>query len=331
MPVPNDRDGKPARDSGNPRSSAAKPSYPRDRSARNTLPNAPFCLIRSRSPREIASLAATGVFEMDGTRTTAVYVGNNRILTKSNFLNLIYLIEADDRVLAPKFVMEGVIEADTTGFFLNNIRPDSHCIDVGANFGYYSCIMAKLAHSGKTVSVEPDPIVFELLRDNLSINWLSSDLVNGAVSDAEGTLTLYRRHTRSANTSISKPDAGHLQRLGESESTAFEIPAVTIDGIAKKLSGRVDFMKVDVEGAEPLVFAGAKRTIAENPQLQIVMEWSPYQLSDAGFPPAEFTRQLAALGLRAGVLLGSSTPRPVSWDEVAHLDLCNLHLQRNGG
>jgi FkbM family methyltransferase len=265
---------------------------------------------------------------MNGERCTSVFVGNNRVLTKANFLDLIYLIEADDRLLGPRFVIDGVIERDTTSFFLNNICPDSHCLDVGANFGYYACIMAKLATAGRTIAIEPDPEVFSLLKDNLSINWLrTADLLNVAISESCGTLTLYRRHTRSANTSISNPSNSHLDTLGEQPTTPFNVATLTIDSLAERLSERVDFIKVDVEGAEPLVFAGARNTIVANPNLQIIMEWSPHQLRDAGFMPANFARQLSALGLHASLLLDNGVPRPISWNDVAALGLCNIHLR----
>ena len=63
-----------------------------------------------------------------------------------------------------------------------------------------------------------------------------------------------------------------------------------------KLDGRVDFMKIDVEGCEPLAFRGAKELIASNRQLKIVMEWSPGQIRSAGFdvPARTRARHLAA-------------------------------------
>ncbi len=56
-------------------------------------------------------------------------------------------------------------------------------------------------------------------------------------------------------------------------------------------------MKVDVEGAEPLVFRGAREAISRNPQLTIVMEWSPGQIQHAGFDVAQFLSELDAAGL----------------------------------
>jgi len=65
-----------------------------------------------------------------------------------------------------------------------------------------------------------------------------------------------------------------------------------VDILAERLGGRVDFIKIDVEGAEPLVIAGARDTIADNAHIVIVMEWSPGQVRAAGFDLGEFADNL---------------------------------------
>ena len=77
-------------------------------------------------------------------------------------------------------------------------------------------------------------------------------------------------------------------------------------------------MKVDVEGAEPLVFEGARETMANNPQLAIVMEWAPYQIREAGFDPATFLDRLRSLGLMA-FDLKDGREQPLSFDALLAL------------
>jgi hypothetical protein len=89
----------------------------------------------------------------------------------------------------------------------------------------------------------------------------------------------------------------------------------------------VDLLKVDVEGAEPLVFRGAKETLARNPQLAILMEWSPGQLMDAGFEPAQFAAELGELGLHPYSLHTNGTTAPLSWDQLAQSDYGNIVLR----
>src|SRR5271170_5187187 len=135
----------------------------------------------------------------------AAYLGNDRILTKCVIAEAVigYLIEADDILLSPWFILTGEHETDITNFFLKNLRPDSRCLDVGANFGFFTCLMARFCHQGKVMGIEPNHHVDKLLRDNIYINglqeWTTSK--HAAISDSAGTVELYRRVKRSRNTS----------------------------------------------------------------------------------------------------------------------------------
>ena len=160
----------------------------------------------------------------------AVYVGNNRILTKVSLgaWNLGYLLEADDLLLAPHLVIDGYHEIDLTNFFVKNVQKGSNCLDVGANFGYYTCLMARWSSSGKIIALEPDRKIFELLRDNIYINSLEGVAFarHAAAMDKAGSVRLYRRITRSGNTSIAKVPNGTLADVGEKASIPFEVSGV---------------------------------------------------------------------------------------------------------
>lgn len=249
----------------------------------------------------------------------AVYVGNERLITRValNNFDLIFFVEADDRLIVPHLVTTGIWEPEVTNFFLKNIEETSHCLDVGANFGYYSLLMGKCAHSGRTIALEPDSKIFELLRDNIFVNDAQDSMrpVHAAAAAESGQLTLYRRVTRSGNTSIILLPEEYTTCLGEKRVEPFTVDAIRVDALLPDLDGRIDFIKVDVEGAEPLVFRGACETIARNPHLRIVMEWSPDQIQAAGFDPGDFTRALAAMGLRPAIL-GQSKPEPATWNTI---------------
>ncbi len=252
----------------------------------------------------------------------AVYVGSGRILVKATFrnLNLGYLVESDDLLFAPYLMVNGFHERDITNFYCNVVNDLNNCIDVGANFGYYTCIFGKLARGGRTIAIEPDEKMFNLLRDNIYINSLEAMTVpvHSAAGDREATLTLHRQITRSGNTSVIQVPAEVLQRMGEPPSRAFEVAAMPIDRLLPQFNGRVDHVKIDVEGAEPLVLRGAQQIIATNPGINIVMEWSQNQLQAAGFDPAQFTIELARMGL-AGAAIAADRPEPISWDALLGL------------
>jgi FkbM family methyltransferase len=250
-----------------------------------------------------------------------VYVGNGRVLLQARIreATFAFLLHADDRLLLPTFFANGAYEAELTEFFLQNVKRGDHCLDLGANFGYYTCLMARLAANGRTIGVEPDRPVFELLRDNIFINDLQ-DIgipVEAAVGAVAGTLQLHRRVTRSGNTSIARMPIEFTTLFAEPESPSFEAACVTVDTLLPRLDGRVDFIKIDVEGAEPSVFRGVSGTLAANPGVKIVMEWSPGQMQAAGFDPPTFTRDLQQMGLDIiGVIAWPGVVEPISWDAL---------------
>ncbi|MDB5687076.1 MAG: FkbM family methyltransferase [Rhizorhabdus sp.] len=233
---------------------------------------------------------------------SATYVGNNRVLvgTQVGGRTFAFYVEADDRLLSPWFIVTGRFEVDLTNYFLRHLRPDSHCIDVGSNFGYYSCLMARNCPDGQVLGIEADRKIADLARDNLFINNLhgNAGIVCAAASDTREGLTLYRRISRSGNTSILNVSAAFTTHMDEPPAEPFTVESVRVDDLAERMQGRVDFIKIDVEGAEPLVLTGARETIRRNRDISIVMEWSPGQIEAAGFDVRGFAEEIAALGLR---------------------------------
>ncbi len=251
------------------------------------------------------------------------YVGDNRVLAKCVICGFVlgYLVEADDLLLSPGLILNGSHEDDLVRFFASTVKEDSHCLDVGANYGFFACLFGKFAPRGKVVAIEPHAAVYELLRDNVSLNDVASVVtpLRAAVADSAGQVQLFPRVGRSGNTSITQiPDAA-LESLGEPKAAAFRVDSLRIDDLLPQLDDRIDFIKLDVEGAEPLALRGARQTIAANPRLAIVMEWAPSQLRDAGFNVAEFVDEIRQAGL-APADLGPSGVEELSFDRLLGLD-----------
>ena len=246
---------------------------------------------------------------------SATFVGNNRVLLGARVGNstIAYYLEADDRLLSPWFIVSGQYEIELTNFFLRRLRKDSHCLDIGSNFGYFTCLMARYCPDGRVIGVEADRKIADLARDNIFINGFygPADVVCAAASDREGELTLYRRTSRSGNTSVVEVGESFTTALDEPPVEPFTVASVRIDDLAERMEGRVDFIKIDVEGAEPLVLAGARETIRRNRNISIAMEWSPGQIAGAGFDLGAFMKNIAASGLRC-FSLERYTEKPIA-------------------
>jgi FkbM family methyltransferase len=248
-------------------------------------------------------------------------MGDGLVLVKAivNGIQIIYLVEASDRLIAPWFIATGLYETELTEHFGRVLRKDDHCLDVGANFGYFTLLFGRFCPQGKAVGFEADEVLFKIARDNININDLgrNTSVYNTAICEAERELTLFRRVGRSGNTSTFKVHDSLLDHLGEAPSIEFSVRGMSIDQFCGRFEGRVDVVKIDIEGAEPLAIAGARSLIAANPDLQIVMEWSPGQIKDAGFNVGEFLSSLSQMGLRFHRLDPSAT-------ELSSDDLLNI-------
>lgn len=129
--------------------------------------------------------------------------------------------------------------------------------DVGANLGLFSCFAAKKLSGGNVVAFEPYPPNAEQLRENINRNGVSGNctVVEAAVLDKTGTTDFGTTRgdgvgTQTANTrperGLMKVDCFRGDRLINDE----ELPQPNV-------------VKIDVEGAEPLVIEGMKDTLSE--------------------------------------------------------------------
>ncbi len=125
-------------------------------------------------------------------------------------------------------------------FYWANRQRYKKVLDIGANIGLHSIILARCGFEVR--AFEPDPTHFELLRRNLELNAVVTvEPVNAAVSNTAGEAEFVRvlGNTTGSHISGSKADPyGDLQR--------FPVPLVDI----RELMGWADFMKIDAEGHE---------------------------------------------------------------------------------
>ncbi|MEZ0266952.1 MAG: FkbM family methyltransferase [Phycisphaerae bacterium] len=142
--------------------------------------------------------------------------------------------------------------------FTAEIKGKRRFFDVGANWGFYVLLAGKYRDKGcEVVAFEPHPQSAAELQTQVVLNGMSGDtrVVQAAVSDTVGTIEF--ADTGSAiGQMIASVDKDKLgQRM-------LKVPTMTLDGAAEQF-GMPDLVKLDVEGAENLVMAGATKVFTE--------------------------------------------------------------------
>jgi FkbM family methyltransferase len=154
----------------------------------------------------------------------------------------------------------GEFETVLTEIMSRLISPGDVCVDVGANFGWYTSLMALHAGAGGEVhAFEPVPATFEKLRETLLQNGSPSNvhLNNFALGDEPGTVEVHV---------FDSLGTGYASMSGKPgvDSAVVECRVETLDNyLIENDIGDVDIVKADIEGAELLFLKGALRLFTQ--------------------------------------------------------------------
>lgn len=234
-------------------------------------------------------------------------------------------VDAQDVGMAPILVVKGVYEEGITRVFENEIKPGTVVLDIGAHIGYHTLTMAKLVgQDGKAFAFEPEPSNFDLLVKNVKINGYSNViLMQKALSNKRGKARLFLHETCWGTHSLS-PDNVSIVSAGGKASTFWdryvEVDVETLDELFKDYEGRIDFIKIDVQGAEMAVLEGGRNIIKKNKDLKIVTEFWPAGLSRfADSSPEEYLNMLEGYGFKLYLIDESKGGSVVPFDGASFL------------
>ena len=128
-------------------------------------------------------------------------------------------------------------------------------LDIGAQSGFYSLLLSRLiGPEGVVFAFEPLPANYRILEENVSLNNISNiEVIREAASDQSGEISFEFPH---GDPSLV---AGPILE-GDSLGT-FQVPSMSLDDFARQTGHHVQFIKMDVEGAETAVLRGAIQTL----------------------------------------------------------------------
>lgn len=214
-----------------------------------------------------------------------------RKLRSSQFDNKIFEVEGHRM-----FLNEGLFglsignpfEPLVTEIVKKHIKRGNNVLDIGAHVGYYTLLFAKLVgKEGKVFAFEPNPNNFVLLKKNLEMNNYQNVVSEQlAISDRSGKTKLYM--------SLNPADA----RIYQSDKCLdyVEVTTTRLDEHFLGFDGQIDFIKMDVQGAEGAVIQGMPFLLKKNKDIQILTEFSPSLLSRSDIEPIEFLKELVNYG-----------------------------------
>jgi FkbM family methyltransferase len=185
---------------------------------------------------------------------------------------------------------------------LDELRPDDRIADVGANIGLYAIVVARHLTSGRVYAFEPDPVNAALLRRHLALNGVADrvEVIQAAAGEASGSASFV-----AAGSTLSSMVG---TRWDDPDLEVVTVPTVTLD---EALPSGADILKIDTEGYEGHVLAGAAVLLSDpnrRPRL-LVVEVHPEAMPEPQEEDAEPLRAWLAdrgyeIGERIAALFG---------------------------
>lgn len=180
--------------------------------------------------------------------------------------------------------MLNLYEVGTTSLCKWLIKPGMTTVDVGANIGYYTLLFSKLVGpNGKVYAFEPHPEIFQILKHNIKKR-RNVVAFQKAVANVNGEIEFFlSKRTRSHGFFVPN----------EFRTGSCKVEAVCLEdfcfneGIAE-----CDFIKIDVEGAEPLAIEGMTNLISLSRRIFVVLEFNPSALCIGHMDPRGFLNML---------------------------------------
>lgn len=194
--------------------------------------------------------------------------------------NGLFLVSTSDFVMAPYYALHGNWAHRTVrtirSFFA--AQGNGLFVDVGANVGMTT---VPIAHAGiHCIAVEPAPDNFDLLQANILANKVSDriEVHNCAVGNKAGRVMFELSETNHGDHRLKVSTAPGA--FGEEKRPSVTVEMRTLDELCGPLHNGSLALKIDVQGAEALVFAGAENAIARAGL--VISEFWPYGLQRAG-------------------------------------------------
>lgn len=173
---------------------------------------------------------------------------------------------------------------------------NGNIIDVGANIGYTTIVFSNAIDKlFKVYAFEPHPVIFDNMELMVSKYSNSANIfrVNSAIGDIEGEIQLFHNAQHHGDHQI----LTNVLKDNIKVTKVYDVPITSIDAFVEKNNiDQVCFVKIDVQGYEQKVISGMSKTLVDNPNISIALEYEPIGMSKLGFDPDELLYWVGSSG-----------------------------------
>jgi FkbM family methyltransferase len=205
----------------------------------------------------------------------------------------------------------GLYEYEEMAFVLHALRPGDRFVDVGAHIGVFS-VLAAGAVGADCLAIEPVPASFAYLQENIALNGLSAKIrvINAGIAAQPGRLPFTTGKGAANGVVPTNSGATHF-KSARHLATAIDVDVLPLDALTADFPPTI--LKIDVEGYEHEVIAGAAQTLADDRLLAILIELRGHgarydfdedaihqRLLEAGFQPYSYAAPVHGKGKGVG-------------------------------
>jgi FkbM family methyltransferase len=229
----------------------------------------------------------------------------------------------DKRLASLESLNFGHYEKEELDIQLALIDAGSTVFDIGGNYGWYACHVAKQFPTCSIHSFEPIPATHSFLEKNIQLNHLQNvKAVPIGFSDSKGSFDFSYDPALSVNASLKNVSAG-------ANVVSVTCQVETVDEYLKGKDVVIDFIKCDVEGAELLVYKGALETLkSQKPMVfsEMLRKWT----SKFDYHPNDIIALFREIGYEIFVIEGDKlAPFSIVDENTTQTNYIFLHKEKH--
>ncbi len=233
-------------------------------------------LIRSRSVSKVAAFVMGVILKLNMRLPEYVDTAEGRL----------YLLQGDR--VSFWLALTGSWEPVETDLVKRTVKRGEVAVDIGAHIGHYSIVLSRLVGpEGKVYAFEPCKENYDLLSRNMKANGCTNVVIEQKAVSSKSDVIKMRGWAVESDLSPASEGA---------EGARYDVEAIRLDDYMKQ--GRIDFVKIDIEGHEYEALKGAEALLGRSKSAKMISEFYPRLLRENGIAPEEYLKFLVDHGFR---------------------------------